>query len=72
LITSEIEKKILLLLKNSELYGYQINKLLQNQNININISRIYTILNNMETDMLLYARWEKSSTGPRRKIYSLR
>jgi len=69
--TAELEKTILLMFRGNELYGYEINKLLSLQDISINISRLYSVLNDMQTDGLLLVRWEKSSTGPRKKMYRL-
>lgn len=69
--TDDLRRAILLLLKNSELYGYDINRRLSQQKTNINISRLYGILNEMQKDRLLQARWERSEEGPRKKMYSL-
>lgn len=69
--TDDLRRAILLLLRNSELYGYDINRRLSQQKTNINISRLYGILNEMQKDRLLQARWERSEEGPRKKMYSL-
>ncbi len=69
--TAELKKKILLMFRGNELYGYEINRLLSFQDVSINISRLYSVLNEMQTEGLLKERWEKSTTGPRKKMYSL-
>jgi DNA-binding PadR family transcriptional regulator len=57
--------------KDKELYGYDINKNLAIQGIEVDLSRLYGILNNMRKEDLLQDRWEKSSSGPRKKMYSV-
>jgi DNA-binding PadR family transcriptional regulator len=59
------------MLRNEELYGYDLNKRLTQQKMRINISRLYGILNEMQKEGILESRWEKSSFGPRKKMYSL-
>lgn len=69
--TDDLKRAILLLLRNDELYGYDINRRLAQQGMSSNISRLYGVLNDMQKDMLLWDRWERSSKGPRKKMYSL-
>ena len=69
--TDDLKRSILLLLRNNELYGYDINRRLAQQDMNSNISRLYGILNEMHKDRLLRDRWERSKEGPRKKMYSL-
>ncbi len=69
--TDDLKRAILLLLRNDELYGYDINRRLAQQDISSNISRLYGILNKMQKDQLLGDRWERSKEGPRKKMYSL-
>lgn len=59
------------MLRNNELYGYDINRRLAQQDMSSNISRLYGILNEMQKDRLLMDRWERSKEGPRKKMYSL-
>jgi DNA-binding PadR family transcriptional regulator len=59
------------MLRNQEYYGYDINRRLADQGMGGNISRLYGILNDMQKDGLLWDRWERSSEGPRKKMYSL-
>jgi DNA-binding PadR family transcriptional regulator len=59
------------MLRNNELYGYDINRRLAQQDMSSNISRLYGVLNEMQKDRLLGNRWERSKEGPRKKMYSL-
>jgi PadR family transcriptional regulator PadR len=69
--TDDLKKAILLLLRNNEFYGYDINRRLAQQDMSSNISRLYGVLNEMQKDRLLRSRWERSKEGPRKKMYSL-
>jgi PadR family transcriptional regulator PadR len=69
--TDDLKREILLMLRTDELYGYDINRRLEQQDISSNISRLYGILNEMQKDRLLDDRWERSKMGPRKKMYSL-
>jgi PadR family transcriptional regulator PadR len=69
--TDDLKRAILLLLRNDELYGYDINRRLAQQDMSSNISRLYGVLNEMQKDRLLGDRWERSKEGPRKKMYSL-
>lgn len=69
--TDDLKREILLMLRTDELYGYDINRRLEQQDISSNISRLYGILNEMQKDRLLDDRWERSKVGPRKKMYSL-
>ena len=69
--TDDLKRAILLQLRNNELYGYDINRRLAQQDMSSNISRLYGILNEMQKDRLLKDRWERSKEGPRKKMYSL-
>lgn len=60
-----------MLVGNKEFYGYEIHKTLENQGINIEISRLYRILNEMLKDNLFSSRWEKSTSGPKKRVYKL-
>jgi DNA-binding PadR family transcriptional regulator len=54
-----------------ELYGYDVNKKLALQGVEVELSRLYRILNDMQKEGLLNDRWEKSRYGPRKKMYSI-
>lgn len=69
--TDDLKRAILLMLRNNELYGYDINRRLAQQDMSSNISRLYGVLNEMQKDRLLGNRWERSKEGPRKKMYSL-
>jgi PadR family transcriptional regulator PadR len=69
--TDDLKRAILLMLRNTEFYGYDINRRLAQQDMRGNISRLYSVLNEMQEDRLLKDRWEKSKEGPRKKMYSL-
>ena len=69
--TDDLKRAILLMVRNNELYGYDINRRLAQQGMSSNISRLYGILNEMQKDQLLRDRWERSKEGPRKKMYSL-
>lgn len=69
--TDDLKRAILLMLRNDEFYGYDINRRLAQQDMSSNISRLYGILNEMQKDRLLRDRWERSKEGPRKKMYSL-
>jgi PadR family transcriptional regulator PadR len=69
--TDDLKKKILKMFKDKELYGYDIKKNLAIQGIEVDLSRLYVVLNNMKKEGLLQERWEKSRHGPRKKMYSV-
>jgi DNA-binding PadR family transcriptional regulator len=67
--TDDIKKGILRIFRGGELYGYAIHKKLGKIDIDINLSRVYRILNDMKQEGLLESRWEKSQSGPRKRMY---
>jgi DNA-binding PadR family transcriptional regulator len=69
--TDDLKEEILKMFRGNELYGYDINKNLAIQGIEVDLSRLYGVLNNMRKEGLLQERWEKSSSGPRKKMYSV-
>lgn len=69
--TEDLKERIVLLVENNEFYGYEIHKILNSQGIKIEISRLYRILNEMLKDKIFSSRWEKSSSGPKKRIYKL-
>ncbi len=62
-------KKTVLTLGDREFYGYEIHKRLASEGHEIEIGRLYRVLNEMLKDGLLQSRWEKSKHGPRKKVY---
>jgi PadR family transcriptional regulator PadR len=69
--TPELKKTILEMAGLNEFYGYEIHQELAEKNINVGIGRLYAILGEMKSDGLLKDRWEKSNSGPRRRIYRI-
>jgi DNA-binding PadR family transcriptional regulator len=67
--TDDIKKSILRIFRDSELYGYDIHKKLSTMDVDIDLSRLYRILNDMKKEGLLESRWEKSRSGPRKRMY---
>lgn len=60
-----------MLVGSNEFYGYEIHKILESQGIKIEISRLYRLLNEMLKANLFSSRWEKSSSGPNKRVYKL-
>ncbi|MEJ2241513.1 MAG: helix-turn-helix transcriptional regulator [Candidatus Bathyarchaeota archaeon] len=69
--TKELKSKIVMLAGNKEFYGYEIHKILESQGITIEISRLYRVLNEMLKEKIFSSRWEKSQSGPKKRIYKL-
>jgi len=67
--TDDIQKSILRIFRGGELYGYDIHKKLSTMKVDIDLSRLYRILNDMKKEELLESRWEKSKSGPRKRMY---
>jgi len=69
--TIDIKKAILKMFRRGEFYGYDIHRRLEQNRVDIELSRLYRVLNEMERENLLNSRWEKSTAGPRKKMYTL-
>ncbi|MHA2021841.1 MAG: PadR family transcriptional regulator [Candidatus Thorarchaeota archaeon] len=69
--TPELKKTILKMVGIQDFYGYEIHQDLAEKNINVGIGRLYAILDEMKSDGLLKDRWEKSKSGPKRRIYQI-
>jgi DNA-binding PadR family transcriptional regulator len=54
-----------------EFYGYEVHRVLASEGEEIEISRLYRVLNEMRHEGLLAARWAKSRVGPRKKMYRI-
>ncbi|MHA1903789.1 MAG: helix-turn-helix transcriptional regulator [Candidatus Thorarchaeota archaeon] len=67
--TSDIKKYILRMAGKGEFYGYEVHRSLADAGINVGLGRLYAILSDMRKGGLLKDRWEKSSSGPRRRLY---
>ena len=65
---------ILLFLKKKSMYGLEINKKLSditNKELSYQDSSIYQILKILEKEKMVISEWQKSSSGPQRKYYSI-
>ncbi len=63
---------VLLVLKENELYGYElIEKIKKLTNIEIAEGTLYPLMNRLKTDNLLESRWIEQETGIPRKYYYL-
>lgn len=69
--TDVLKRRILQMFNDNEFHGYDISKKLADDSEEIELSRLYRVLNNMASEGLLKGRWEKSERGPRKKVYSL-
>ncbi len=69
--TVDFKKTILKMFGGREFYGYEAHKLLLSRGVEIEISRLYRVLIEMLREELLEGRWEKSSEGPKRRIYRM-
>jgi len=67
--THDLKTSILRIAGKGEFYGYEIHRKLQENKIEVGIGRLYSILAEMKDDGLLKDRWEKSQSGPKRRIY---
>jgi DNA-binding PadR family transcriptional regulator len=69
--TPQLKTAILKLAGKREFYGYEMHKELEQRKIRIGIGRLYSTLSEMKEEGLLKDRWEKSQSGPERRIYSI-
>ncbi|MDH4214947.1 MAG: PadR family transcriptional regulator [Candidatus Thorarchaeota archaeon] len=69
--TIELKTVILKIAGKDEFYGYEIHKKLQQRKIEVGIGRLYSVLSEMKDDGFLKDRWEKSQSGPKRRIYRI-
>jgi len=67
----DLRKIILKMFGDREFYGYDVHKKLLSENVKIEISRLYRVLNEMKREGLLESRWERSQLGPRKRVYQL-
>lgn len=67
----DLKKNILKMFKGKELYGYEIHKKLASEGVRVEISRLYRVLNEILRERLLEGRWEKSQSGPEKRVYRL-
>ncbi|MFX1605504.1 MAG: helix-turn-helix transcriptional regulator [Promethearchaeota archaeon] len=69
--TQELKTTILKISGQGEFYGYEMHKQLEQRNIKIGIGRLYSVLAEMKEEGLLNDHWEKSQSGPKRRVYKI-
>jgi DNA-binding PadR family transcriptional regulator len=69
--TPELRKTILRMAGTHDFYGYEIHQMLHEKGIKVGIGRLYAILGEMKSDGLLHDSWEKSKSGPKRRVYRI-
>jgi PadR family transcriptional regulator PadR len=67
----DLKKTIVELLDTAEMHGYEIQKQLASRGFRPNISYLYRVLAEMETEGYLQGTRMKSALGPERKVYRL-
>jgi PadR family transcriptional regulator PadR len=67
----DLKKTIVELLSTAEMHGYEVQKQLASRGFRLNISYLYRVLAEMETDGYLEGTRMKSALGPERKVYRL-
>jgi len=69
--TMDLKRIILKMFGDKEFYGYEVHKKLVSEDVKVNISRLYRVLNEMLREGLLEGYWERSRFGPRKRVYQL-
>jgi DNA-binding PadR family transcriptional regulator len=69
--TEDLKRKILKMFRYNEFYGYHIHNQLSKEGVEIELSRLYRVLNEMKKAGQLDARWEKSRIGPKKRMYRI-
>ncbi|MGD0804613.1 MAG: helix-turn-helix transcriptional regulator [Candidatus Bathyarchaeia archaeon] len=69
--TDDLKRIILIMFKGNDLHGYEVHKRLESQSVEVEMSRLYRILNEMLKDGLLESLWQKSQIGPKKRVYRL-
>jgi PadR family transcriptional regulator PadR len=67
----DLKKMIVEMLGNQEMHGYEVQKQLASRGSRLNISYLYRVLAEMETEGYLEGTRMKSTLGPERKVYRL-
>lgn len=67
----DLKKNIMKMFRGKDFYGYEIHKKLASEGVRVEISRLYRVLNEMLRERLLEGRWEKSQSGPEKRVYRL-
>lgn len=69
--TDDLKTIVLKTFKDKPFYGYEAHKSLLSLGMEMDISRLYKVLNKMLNEGLLESRWERSQQGPRMRVYRL-
>jgi DNA-binding PadR family transcriptional regulator len=69
--TADFKITILKMFRRAAFYGYDVHRRLEQEGTEIEFSRLYRILNEMDEENLLESHWEKSTIGPRKKMYTI-
>lgn len=69
--TDDLKRIILKMFKGNDLYGYEIHKRLESQGVEVEMGRLYRVLNDMLKERLLESLWQKSQIGPKKRVYRL-
>ncbi|NIM45495.1 MAG: hypothetical protein GTN80_07610 [Nitrososphaeria archaeon] len=67
----DLKRIILKIGGDKEFYGYEVSKRLVAEDVKVNTSRLYRVLNEMLKEGLLEGSWERSRFGPRKRVYRL-
>jgi PadR family transcriptional regulator PadR len=69
--TADLRLLILKMFVGEESYGYGVHKRLAAMSKHVEIGQLYKVLNKMLKEQLLESVWQKSSKGPRKKLYRI-
>jgi PadR family transcriptional regulator PadR len=69
--TENLRIILLKMFMGQEFYGYEIHKKLVTDGVEINLSRLYRVLNEMLKEGIFVSSWEKSEFGPKKRTYKL-
>ncbi len=69
--TEDLKRIILKMFRGKEFYGYDVNRRLSSAGVEVELSRLYRVLNEMLKEGLLDSRWEKSRSGPSKRMYRI-
>lgn len=74
LLKGTVSIMVLTVLRENDMYGYQIIKELEQRSENVfslNEGALYPVLHKLETDAYISSYWEESEQGRKRKYYHL-
>lgn len=67
----ELKRSIILLIRDRQVYGYELQRLLSGQGERVQLSYLYKTLKEMSLDGLLESKLVSGESGPQRRAYSL-